>query len=120
LTGIPKRLSLTVSKPKSAFSVPKNDPFYQQTTQSCVLERFITRKFLKLNNLKLIDLKCKHSAESRNCGISSYLVYKCRKGFVFANKKTFTVSSCKPNGQWSNIPACVSSKFFNFSIFYFI
>jgi hypothetical protein len=107
LAGKIIRLFLTVSKPKTVSSVPKDFPIYRRPIQSCVLKRFVTRKFLKQNNLILTDLKCKYSNESRNCGISSYLVYRCRKGYVFANKKVSTVSTCKPDGQWSNIPTCI-------------
>ena len=117
MTGNPKKLNLVVPKPKTAFKVPRDSRVYDKRP-SCVLERFITRKFLKQNNLRLIDLRCKLSQISRNCGVSSYLAYRCREGYVFANRKASTVSTCQLNGQWSNIPACISSIHINNLTFY--
>ena len=77
--------------------------------KSCALKPFVTRKFLKKNNLTLVDIKCKHSYVSTNCGVRSSLTFACRKGFVFSDKSKNSISTC--NGEWSKISACVPGIF---------
>ena len=76
-----------------------------------MLEPFVSTQFLRNNNLRLIDVRCRSSNISRNCGISSYLSYTCRKGYSFSNRKVIAVTTCNTNGQWASIPVCVESKF---------
>jgi hypothetical protein len=104
LTTVPKKISLKVQKPIYKFIKGVPLIYYPPT---CSLKKFVTRKFLRANNLRLIDLRCRNSWESKNCAVRSSMTFSCRDGYVFSNRKEFSVSKCNYLGQWTTISACV-------------
>ena len=108
ITVLPKKISLRVQKPRYRFRKGVSLVSYPST---CPLKPFVTRRFLRSNNLRLVDIRCKHSWNSKNCGQRSVLTYVCREGFVFSNKRNFAVSTCNSQGQWTNIFVCVPSDY---------
>lgn len=80
-------------------------------TPGCPLRHIADKaKLLAKRNLVILDIHCKQMKNkqlSAKCKPNqSYIMYKCRKGFRFANKKKIYKSTCRKN-LWQNVPKCV-------------